>query len=193
MITQQTFDILDNYFKQEVAIHRNLRDMDRWDTTKVEFHLDPIYWDEYHKRISKYTFAWKELKYSEYIDFNTVIPTDEAGIYLFIVKSDNLICGLPQFVLYVGISGEGDSKRPLKERLNDYFNVHTIKKRSKLHRFLGKYYQNTYINYSLFDKAISSTEIEDIEKSLHGFFIPPANDRDFPIEMKPIIKAQFTR
>lgn len=194
MVTKETLDVLDNYFNNEVAKMANLDDLDRWDTTKVEFHLDPIYWDLFYHRIKPFTFNWQEFKYSDLPDLTQLIPSDDVGIYMFIVKSGFLIYGLPQFLLYVGISGEKGSERPLRERLNDYFNLNNITKRNKLHRLIKRYYHNTYVVFSTIDRSIVSVDqLEQLEKDLHGFFIPPANDRDFPIEVKPLIKAQFTR
>jgi hypothetical protein len=194
MVTKETFDILDNYFKEEVNKHANLDDMDRWDTTMVPFHLDPTYWNLYYERVKHFTFTWKEFKYSDLPDLTKLIPTDDIGIYMFIVRSSFLIYGLPQFLLYIGIAGEKESERPLRERLNDYFNLNSIKKRNKFHRLIKRYYLNTYVAFSIIDKNIvSSFQLEQLEKDLHGFFIPPANERDFPVEIKPIIKAQFTR
>ena len=32
-------------------------------------------------------------------------------------------------------------------------------------------------------------ELCEIEENLHGFFCPPANERDYPIGIKKLIKA----
>lgn len=194
MVKAKTFDLLDSHFNSELTNFYSIPDKDRWDNTRVEFHLDAQYWSEYYKLISSYKFDWKEFKFSDNPDLNALIPSDDIGIYLFIVKSHNLIYDLPKYVFYVGISGEDDSDRPLKERLNDYFNLGNIKKRSKLERLMNRYYKNLYVVFNVFDKSdINSAQLMELEENLHGFFLPPANDRDFPVRIKTIIKAQFTR
>lgn len=194
MATKKTLDVLDNHYREEEHKQANLDDMVRWDTTKIEFHLDPTYWNLFYERIKNYTFNWTEFKYSDRPDLAKLIPNDDIGIYMFIVRSSFLIYGLPQFLLYIGIAGEKGSERPLRKRLNDYFNLNTIKKRNRLHRLISRYYLNTYVVFSTIDKnVVSFSQLEQLEKDLHGFFIPPANERDFPVEIKPIIKAQFTR
>ena len=194
MPTLATFDVLDKELTRDVGDFLKIDDEYRWDNASVTFHLDQSYWEQFYAKVNKYInkMNWVELKYSAHHDLKTTIKSDDIGIYMFIIRPQNMILALPQFVMYVGISGEGDSKRPLRERLNDYFNINNIKKRKKLHSMLKKYYQNTWIVYSLINK-ITSAELEQLEEDFHGFFVPPANERDFPVKMKEIIKAKFTR
>jgi len=86
------------------------------------------------------------LTYSVFPDFDKTIATDDIGIYLFVIRPEERILELPQFVMYVGIAGEGGSNRPLKTRLSDYYNINNIRKRKKLHSMLKKYYNNTLGN-----------------------------------------------
>ena len=190
MVTFETFDVLDKHLKAESGQIQSLDDEKRWDMLKIEFHLDSLYWNKYYSEISKHTFNWNEIKYAEHNNMDSKITTDDIGIYLFVVKPDNMVLNMPQYVLYVGISGENDSGRPLKDRINDYFNLGKIKKRNKLHRALKRFYNNVYIYFSTV--SINSDELEKLEKDMHGFFIPPTGDRDYPIEIKKVIKAQFT-
>ena len=192
MIKLQTFDLLDKELTREVDEFLKYKDEVRWDMSGIEFKLDPVYWDRFYPEISKHTFNWEEFKFSNFPNLDKKIPTDDVGIYLFVVKAPNLIINLPQYVLYVGISGEGGSNRPLKQRLNDYYYLGQIKKRNKLHRLLKRYYNHVYIKYSLMP-GISSSDLEQLEEDFHGFFIPPAGDRDFPADIKQLKKSQWTR
>lgn len=194
MVTFPTFDVLDKELTGEVKSFNSIIEDYRWNNSGIEFHIDPQYWEEYYQKVKKYLpkLKWEELKYSKFPDLNKVITTNDLGIYLFVIRPDNMILSYPQFVMYVGISGEDGSNRPLKERINDYFNIGNIKKRKKLHGMLKKYYHNTWLIYSLI-KNIKHKDLEQLEEDLHGYFIPPANTRDYPVRIKSIIQAQFTR
>lgn len=194
MITLATFDILDKELTRAAEEFLKIPLEDRWDNSAISFHLDPFYWDNHWAEIVKYKdeFNWSEIKYSEYNDLDLVIEGDGIGIYMFVIRPEARLNNFPQFVMYVGIAGEGGSGRALKARLNDYMNIKNIRKRRKLHRMLKRYYHYTWIIYSEM-KGINSGALEKLEEDLHGFFVPPCNDRDFPVSMKSIIKAQFTR
>jgi len=89
---------------------------------------------------------------------------------------------LTKFVAYVGIAGERESNRTLKERLADYFGLPGLKKRRNVHSLAYQYYRNAYIVFS--PLSVTSKELSEIETSLHGYFHPPVSDRDFPPEIK---------
>lgn len=194
MPTLATFDLLDKELSRDVSEFSALPDKHRWTNTAISFHLDTDYWETYFNNIKPFIpkLDWKELKYSEHHDLKKIIKTKEIGIYMFVIRPNDLIFSYPQFVMYVGIAGEGGSNRPLRERLNDYFHISNIKKRSKLHSMLQKYYYNTWIVYSLI-KKITASELEQLEEDFHGYFLPPAAERDFPVLIKRIIKAQFIK
>jgi hypothetical protein len=194
MPTLATFDLLDKELSRDVKEFTILTDKYRWTNTAISFHLDTKYWEEYFGRIKPFIpkLNWQELKYSEHHDLKKVITTKDIGIYMFVIRPSDRIFNKPEFVMYVGIAGEGGSNRPLRERLNDYFHIDSIKKRSKLHSMLQKYYYNTWIVYSTI-KKITAPELEQLEEDFHGYFLPPAAERDFPVLIKRIIKAQFIK
>lgn len=189
MIKVSTFDLLDSAYTNEVVNYLDLEDKLRYKNSEETFILDPNYWEKYHQIITSFNcaFNWNEFKFDSRPDLNTLILTDDIGLYMFVIKPLGLICDLPKFVIYVGISGENGSNRPLKDRLGDYFNFNTIKKRKKLHRLLSKYYGEAYVTYSTVN--ISWQNLEELEKAFHGFFIPIGNDRDFPVQIKNIKRA----
>ena len=188
----KTFDLLDKELTREESEFLALKDQYRHNYAEVPFKLDPTYWKKYYSEINRYTYNWNEHKYSVKPDFNKLIPTTDIGIYMFIIKAPDLVSMLPQFVLYVGISGETGSGRALRDRLKDYYSISSIKKRKKIHRLLCQYYGHTYIKYSLLPN-ISSNDLEKLEKDFHGFFYPPAGGRDYPVDMKQIKNAQWTK
>ena len=186
-----TLDVLDKNLSRDYQNNINAIPQHRFAFYKEELMLDPNYWNSYYEQLNKYNFNWTEFKYQDVvlgkININNIINQDHTGVYLFIVKGDELIYDLPKFVLYVGIAGENDSARPLRERLSDYFHIEQIKKRGKVHSLLKKYYNNVYIAFSYVQKP--SEELKNIEKYLHGFFYPIYCDRDFPVELKQLRKA----
>lgn len=189
MVKTTTLDILDAEYSKEVDNFNNLDDEFRFKNSEEIFILDPIYWEKYYQEIKNIncTFDWKEFKFDSKPNLDTLIPSNDIGIYMFTVKPHNLFYDFPKFVIYIGISGEKGSNRSLKDRLNDYFNFNSVKKRKKLHRLLKKYFKHTHVVYSTVN--ISWDKLEKLEKAFHGFYFPIANSRDFPVEIKQIKNA----
>jgi hypothetical protein len=152
--------------------------------------LDIPNWARYHQQIETYNLNWAEFKYDSIEDLSNIdkiINFDDTGFYMFIVKPNNCIYDMPKNVFYVGMSGENNSKRPLRERLKDYFRLDKVKKRDAVMRLLHKYYPNVYVAYSLYNAE--TTILRQIESSLIGFFYPLCNKDDFPIDLKQDKKA----
>lgn len=184
-----TIDILDKELTRTTNYYSSLNKEVRFRFLREEFLLDRYYWEKYHKLLSKVKFTWNEFKYTDITStgmLDTIIPTDDIGVYVFIIKGDNLILDAPKFIFYVGIAGERNSGRPLRTRLKDYFYT-SVKKRKQVHRLLSMYHKNVYVSYSTM--KVSSARLSNIEKCLHGFFYPVCNERDFPVEIKDLRKA----
>lgn len=189
MIKTKTFDLLDAEYTREVVDYLSLDDKLRFKNSEETFILDPNYWEKYYRIIDSYNcnFNWQEFKFDSRPDLNSIITSNDIGVYMFIIKPNNLIYGNPSYIIYVGISGEKGSNRPLKDRIGDYLNYNNINKRKKLHRLLSKYYGEAHVAYSLVQ--IPWQDLEKVEEALHGFFMPIANDRDFPVGIKSIKKS----
>src|SRR5690606_4407179 len=115
-----TLDILDKDLGDQNDGYLNMSDEVRFRFFKEEFLLDRTYWERHYNRLRTVPFDWKEFKYRDVKkidDIDSLINSDEIGVYLFIVKPEKMIYDLPKFVFYVGIAGEGGSGRPLKVRL----------------------------------------------------------------------------
>jgi hypothetical protein len=185
-----TFDILDKNLSEEYQTWALPNFEKRKRLYEETFLCDIINWENYYKQIEPYNLMWKEFKYDSIEDLaqiDQIIGDDCTGFYMLVVKPKNAVYEMPKNVFYVGMSGEKNSNRPLKERLKDYFNLNKIKKRNAVMRLLHKYYPNVYIAYSLYN---NSTDIlKQIESSLIGFFYPLCNKDDFPIELKEDKKA----
>jgi hypothetical protein len=185
-----TLDILDKNLSSEhqqwVSLNFDIRKRNYTENLLC----DVINWEFYYNQIEAYNLNWSEFKYDSIEDLSQIdqiIEENHTGFYMFIVKPNNAIYEMPKNVFYVGMSGENNSNRPLKERLKDYFNLDKIKKRNAVIRLLHKYYPNVYIAYSLYNG--STTILKQIESSLIGFFYPLCNKDDFPIELKNDKKA----
>lgn len=188
-----TLDILDA-ISPEYSSYQSITPITaRYNEYTSQFSLNNQGWEAYYRNISAITFNWQEIKYEDVVNkvikINDVIPK-EIGVYLFIVRPLNMVNGLPRFVYYVGIAGANGSKRALNERLKDYFNESHLKKRDTIRIMIHKHYKNVFINYSSI-KVASGITLEEIEKSLIGFFGTHllANRDDIPIDLKPQSKA----
>jgi len=181
-LQQATLDLLDAELRKKSSEFRNYPDDVRFKFYRMEFLIDPLNWEKFYPRSSRYNYNWKEFKFSDLPNLDRLIKSDDPGVYIFYIKPPALINDLPKFVLYVGISN-----RPLKERLKDYFNLSKIKKRENIHKMLQLYYDHIYVCYSVL--SIGSTELSKLEKALHGFFYPIEARRDFPAELKKAQKA----
>lgn len=183
-VTKQTLDLLDAELTSGYLEHMALDDAIHEKTYRQTLAISPKYWEEYGPRISGVPLAWQWVRYKE---LNSHLKTEltknvQSGIYLFVVKPTFLIEGLPGFVFYVGISGEHGSNRPLQDRLSDYLRLESVKKRQAVHRGLKMYYDYTWVCYSLTD--LSFKDLMELEETLHGFFVPWAGKRDFPVRIK---------
>lgn len=190
---QETLDLLDAHLSQETAEHESLRPNARFALYRHSLLIEPLNWAKYHALISTHALTWKEFKYTDITQPDSLdsrITDSGIGIYLFIVRAVDMYLDMPSYVFYVGISGEGGSLRPLRDRLKDYFRVGGIKKRHRVHRLLSQYYRNTYVKYAT-TTTLTHTQLEELEANLHGFFYPIANDRDFPLELKKLRKADM--
>jgi hypothetical protein len=182
---QKTLDILDKDLSTKANYYGSLPKEVRFRFLREEFLMDSSYWDKYHPLVDKHTLVWNEFKYSDINkpdSIDKLILTDDIGVYIFIIRGQNLYLDMPKYVFYVGISGEGGSARPLRTRLKDYFKLETVKKRKKVHRMLSMYHPNVYVKYAT--TKMAHTDLEELEVNLHGFFYPICNERDFPIELK---------
>ncbi|MEH6625622.1 MAG: hypothetical protein V7739_04200 [Motiliproteus sp.] len=180
-----TVDILD-FLRPGFDIFSNSRDKEYLKLAIRNIAVAPKWWSEYGKEIQdkKIEFDWVKVKYTE---LDKHLKSDKnlgngIGVYLFAVESEFKIIGAPIYVFYVGIAGEGESGRPIRERLREYIRISGIDKREKVHTALEYYHNETNIYYSVLD--IESSDLSDLEKTLHGFYYPWANERDFPVKIK---------
>lgn len=189
-LKQATLDILDSELRSS---HDNYMNMALDDHIKIyerQITVAPRLWKDNLARVSKVKYRWQEVKYTDLpkeIE-NSQKPLDNIGIYYFSVRPDFLINQQPSYVFYVGIAGEGNSQRTLRQRLQDYLYVNKLEKRKNVHKTLQLYYEFIIVNYSIMP-ALTSQQLEELEVHLHDYLYPWVNSRDFSPSVKDAQKA----
>ncbi|SFQ07455.1 hypothetical protein [Parafilimonas terrae] len=189
MITQATLDLLDADIRKDVRRYNRMPFKDRHKIFSHEIRIDPYWCNKKFQQIPVLNWS-ADFKFSSHPDFQQIITTNDIGVYIMYVKPVNLLIDMPQYVMYVGISGENGSARPLRDRLMDYFYISKIKLRNNIHTMLQLYYDHVYIKYALFNGTYQS--LEQLEEILHEFFYPKFGKRDFEPETKAAHSAWNT-
>src|SRR5438034_1347998 len=116
MIKQATLDLLDADLRKDVERYNKYPFKDRHKIFSHSIRIDPFWSNKKFSHIT--TLTWSDhFKFSEHPNFEKIIKSDDIGVYIMYVRPTELILDMPQYVMYVGISGEDGSARPLKERL----------------------------------------------------------------------------
>jgi hypothetical protein len=187
MMKQATLDILDSELRRDYQRYQSMNYDDKYKLFSHHIYIDPLKSQTYYTDIVNHNLSWLgPIKYCSLPNLDNIITEDKSGIYFFVVKPDLLILEMPQFVVYVGISGANQSFRPLRERLKDYFYFDKIKKRSNIHKMLQLYYENIYIYYAYFNNNVN---VSDIETALHEYFSPHFAKSAFDVETRNAVSA----
>lgn len=126
---------------------------------------------------------WRSIPYGE--DEIDEVPNDRRGVYAFAVCTNGTALPPHCYVLYIGIAGR-KSNRSLRERYRDYLNARKILKRERIARMIGCWRSILRFYYAPVDPAMSSEELEELEKQLNGALLPPMAEGD----LEATIKAQ---
>jgi len=167
----------------------NLSDKLYYKTALQEMAVTPKWWEEYGNELNGIPFNWQKIKYTELRKELNGDPSlgNGTGVYLFVIEPSFKLVSLPGFVFYVGIAGENDSKRHLRVRLKEYIQYSNIKKRDKVITALELYHKETYVYFSKLN--VTTKKLSEIESWLHGFYMPWANERDYPAKIKKARKS----
>src|SRR5689334_21705506 len=130
---QATLDILDASLR--AAYEKNLKKppSDHFKLHQRTFAISPKYWKKYFRKAAT-SWSWTRVRYEELEAHLQGVTSNSTGVYYFYVRPHDLLNDDPQFVFYVGIAGENDSRRPLKTRLRDYLHLEKVKKRNAVHQ-----------------------------------------------------------
>lgn len=186
-IKTDTLDILDASIPHVFSEWQAHNDEVRFAHYQETVRTDPTFWVRHRPAEWAFALPWAEFRYADVKDgkaLKQVIKSDLPGIYIFYVRPETILHRFPQFALYVGISNERNSKRPLRNRLNDYLPASVAKKKRREHidRMLKLYYGVLWVAYAVTDRP--SIDLETLEMNLHGFLYPRYARRDFPIDIK---------
>jgi len=191
-MTKATFDLFDAPLGEAFEYCQRQPDEVRFAMYRREFSVDPQNWRRHGPPTWAFGLRWQEFRYADVQsagDLDRLIGKDHPGVYVFYARPKKLIYQFPQFAFYIGISNEHGSKRPLRERLKDYLPtaLAKIRKRKNIHRMLQFYYESLWVAFALTDEH--ATDLESLEKALHGYIHPCFARRDFPPEVKTQQKA----
>lgn len=191
-ISAATQDLLDPTIPGSYANYQNDPDEKRFPHYRATFCTDPVLWKRHEPPPWAFSLSWAEFKYTDATDskkLDALISSTDPGLYVFYIRPEKVINQFPRFALYVGISNEGNSNRPLRTRLKDYLpeRIAAKKKRKQIDRMVRLYYGVLWVAYTLSNRP--SAELEKLEQALHGFFYPVYDRRDFPVDIKDQQKA----
>lgn len=167
---QRTLDLIDADLRQGHDRYLGYPPQDRWQLYKRSIQADPTRWAEFDAYFSGQQLVWQEFRYGDAVaanDIETRIQSDSPGLYIFFIRPNTLISGFSRLPLYIGISGDRDSERPLKERLVEYFRLSTVAKRNNVHQMLQMYYPHTWVSYTLLDW--DTAQLKELETRLHEY------------------------
>lgn len=182
-----TFDVLDASIPDAYDTWQGYPDNVRFKNYLVQFQADPTYWTAFVPKGWEATLTWQEYRYRDLLDRASIdrqITSTDPGIYIFYIRPELIVHRFPSYPMYIGISNEKGTKRPLRDRLKDYLptNIAAIKKRENIAQMLQQYYGVLYVAYALAPKT--SAQLRKFEERLHGYAYPSFSRRDFPKRIK---------
>ena len=130
--------------------------------------------------------SWYSIEYGE-AEIQKV-PDDKRGVYAFAVCRPSDVLPPHGYVLYIGIAGK-DSNRPLRERYRDYLNNKKIMKRTKIAMMIGNWYEVLRFFYAPVDDALSTEDLQNLERQLNTALLPPYSERDMVAEVRDMRRA----
>lgn len=131
------------------------------------------------------TLTWKRIKFDA--TSTTSIPK-AAGVYAFMIGSENPCLPAFSYLIYIGIAGyKTGSPRTLQDRYRNYLKEQVELIRPMMHYFLSKYKDSMYFYFAEVDKSVHS--LVKIEKELNDKLKPPGNENDYSAGIRPKVKA----
>ena len=131
--------------------------------------------------------AWQRVKYGNKTEVDKV-PDNKRGVYAFAVCEPSDVLPPHGHVLYIGIAGR-KSKRSLRARYKDYLNPKVVIKRERIAYMIGTWHEVLYFFFAPVDDAMTSDDLEELEKQLNSALLPPYSEGDLDAETKSKRKA----
>lgn len=161
-------------------VHDFVKEVDLLKVDIRSFLLSPSRWRS--SRVMT-PLSWTFLPFSA---ANRAHIPNNPGVYAFIVRHVNSHFPDHGFIMYIGITGFGDSGRTLHDRYGDYLREQERNKRPKVHYMLKKYSEDIHFAYSVVAPGI---DLEQLELDLNDAIIPPVVVKDFTAEIRALVKA----
>lgn len=125
--------------------------------------------------------AWDSVKYGE-AEIDRV-PDDKRGIYAFSIHHPSQVLPPHGYILYIGIAGR-KSERSLKARYKDYLNPRKVVKRDRIARMIGTWHEVLRFHFAPIDDAMTSEQLEKLERDLNTALLPPFSEGDLEADTK---------
>lgn len=125
--------------------------------------------------------TWQSIKYGE-AELH-LVPDDKRGIYAFAICEPNAVLPPHGYILYIGIAGR-NSTRSLRDRYKDYLNARKVMKRSRIAYMIGTWHEVLRFFFVPVDDAMTSDDLETLEKQLNTALLPPFSEGDLDAETK---------
>ena len=124
---------------------------------------------------------WQSIPFGDAEKAN--VPNDRRGIYAFAICKESLVLPPHGYVLYIGIAGR-KSDRSLRARYNEYLNAKKVLKRERIARMIGTWHPVLRFYFAPVDDAITSHQLEELEKQLNSILLPPFSEGDLEAGIK---------
>lgn len=155
--------------------------VERFRVERRSFYLSPDRWASSRVNVS---LDWNEVKFEA---GNRESVPERRGIYAFVVKHPSNHFPRHGFIMYIGVTGERNKERTLRNRFSDYLNEQKKNKRPKVHFMLTKYTNNLYFNFAPIDN--DNFDLGQLEIDLNDALVPPVGRKDFSAEIKALRDA----
>ncbi|MCD4663839.1 MAG: hypothetical protein K8R68_01135 [Bacteroidales bacterium] len=143
-----------------------------------EFKLYPKLWDEFEfNEFSIEELNWQEVKFlnddaSDFSDQVKALPSDQGGIYLFIIKNP-VLPSVSEFLAYIG-RAKHTATHNLRVRCKRYHTTYlNEKERPKITTLMNYFKDKLYLRYATID---DNNHIDILEAELINSILPPFND-----------------
>lgn len=124
---------------------------------------------------------WQSVKYGD-AEVH-LVPDDKRGVYAFAICEPSAVLPPHGYILYIGIAGR-NSTRSLRARYMDYLNARKVKKRSRIAQMIGTWHEVLRFFFVPVDDAMTSDDLESLEKQLNTALLPPFSEGDLDAETK---------
>lgn len=133
----------------------------------------------------------RNLKWSRPVRFsrqNVAKVPSKNGVYAFSIKAGNRALPLQRIVFYIGQAGGGNlsSRNTLRQRLPGYFSD----ERRRLRRFLDAFAGQVDFQFCILEAK--PEVLVGIEQQLNDALQPPANQKDFSLNVRNARKRRLT-